>query len=364
MIKTYIAIYTIDIIALLFLSGLLYSNNLLGNHRKRSFSYAIILTILVILSEGGTMIAYEGGTDLRSLNILCNVLGFALTPIIPIVLIAIFDTNAFKMHILLLLPTTLNIVAAILSPLFGLIFYVDANNHYERGNIFFVFVIVYIINIIFLLIRILCACQKSLYPIKWKIISLSLFTLTGTCIQLLIPSVYSSWHCVTLSLLLLYILLSEFDGSFDTLTGFYNRAAFEKASKYLTGRKNLFVIAMDINNFKEINDTYGHEYGDTVLKEVATIIKSSFDDNCSCYRIGGDEFYIICRDANRKKLEHQLKCMTSNLAKERQNDSHLPMVAYGYSVFQGGNALDFQKTLKEADDQMYYYKQLHKKESV
>lgn len=361
MTRTHIAIYILDIIALFFLFGLLHSDNLLSNHRKRSFSYGIIFTVFIILAEVGTILFSGGNPELRSWNILCNVLGFALTPIIPIVLIDIFDPKILRMHKVFLLPTILNIVAVMLSPLFGLIFYVDVSNHYERGSIFFFFVLVYIINIIFLGIIIWYTGRKYLYPIKWKIVSLSIFTVVGTCIQLLVPSIYSSWHCVTLSLLLFYILLSEFEQSFDTLTGLYNRAAFEKASKHLTGKKMFSVIAMDINNFKEINDTYGHDYGDAVLKEVAAIIRDSFDNNCCSYRTGGDEFCVICRDANREKIEHQLKCMTNNLTKKRENDSCLPMVAYGYSVFQGSKTLDFREKMKAADDQMYYHKRLHKK---
>lgn len=362
--ETYIVVHILDIIALLFLSGLLCRNDLLDNYRKKALLYGIIFTVIVILSEIGMIIAYGGNTELRSLNVFCNVLGFALTPIIPIVLIAIFDTKLLQKHMFLLLPTMLNIVAVILSPLFGLIFYVDANNYYERGSIFFVFVAVYIINIIFLLISTFHTGQKPLYPIKWKIISLALFTVAGTCIQLLFPSVHSSWHWVTLSLFLLYILLSEFDGSFDTLTILYNRTAFEQDLKRLTCNKMFSVINMDINNFKEINDTYGHEYGDAVLKEVAAILKDSFDNHCNCYRIGGDEFYIICKSANQEKLEHQLKRMTNELAKKRQKDSCLPTVAYGYSIFQADTTLDFQKVLKEADAQMYYYKRLQKGKSI
>lgn len=362
MIETYIVLFSLDIIALLFLSGLLYHNNLLSNHRKEPFLFGIAFTVLVILSEVGTILTFGGSAELRNLNMLWNVLGFALTPMIPIVLIAIFDIKILLNHMFLLLPTIFNVVLTILSPWFGWIFYVDVNNHYARGDVFFVFVAVYTINIIFLLISILSTCQKSLYPIKGKIISLYLFTVAGTCIQILAPTVYSSWHCVTLSLFLLYILLSEFDGSFDTLTGLFNRAAFEKASKQLVGGKRFSVIAMDINNFKDVNDTYGHEYGDTVLKEVAGIIRASFDNRCNCYRIGGDEFYIISLDANREKIEDQIKCMTNNLTKERQNDTCLPTVAYGYSIFCEGKTLDFSKILKEADDQMYYYKHLQKKD--
>jgi GGDEF domain-containing protein len=60
------------------------------------------------------------------------------------------------------------------------------------------------------------------------------------------------------------------------------------------------------------------------------------------------------------KLEYQLKSMTNNLGKERQNDDCLPTVAYGYSIFKGGKGIGFKEVLNEADEQMYYFKKLQK----
>ena len=359
-IGTYLATYIMDIIALIFLFILLYNNYQLGSHHKRLFSWGIFFTIVVILAEIGTIIAYEGKAEVRSLKILCNVVGFSMTPVIPIVLTAIFDTKTLKRHGFLLLPTLFNIAVVILSPIFGWVFYVDAANHYARGPLFLVFVAVYIFNILILFFRTLYACQRMLYPIKWKIISLFLFTIIGTCVQLVYPTVYVTWHCVTLSLFLLYILLTEFDGSFDTLTQLFSRAAFDKALKQLRGKKMFSIIVMDINDFKEINDTYGHKYGDNVLKEVAAIIKRSFEHQCSWYRTGGDEFCVICRDANHEKLGEQLRILTTNLRAKRQINQNLPTVSYGVSIFDGTKPLDIQHMLNEADAQMYYYKKLDK----
>lgn len=361
MINTHIAIYTIDIIALLFLFGLLYGDNLMGRYRKKSFSYGIVVTIFVILAEAGTIMTSNGTFEFRNLNVLCNLAGFMLAPIIPIILTDIFDTKILKTYKWLILPTVLNIIMTMLSPLFGLIFYVDKSNHYQRGSMFFFFVVVYIFNILLLAISTWYASRKYFFPIKRKIITLFFFTVTCTCIQVLFPSVYSSWHCVTLSLLFLYILLSEFESSFDTLTGLYNRAAFEKAPKQLNLKKPFTIVAMDVNDFKKMNDTYGHDYGDLVLKEVGKIIKESFDKNCSCYRIGGDEFCVILRELNKDKLEIQFKNMTNNLAKKRQNDKNLPTISYGYGFSKGEEVFDFQTVLKVADEQMYYHKNLQKK---
>jgi len=52
--------------------------------------------------------------------------------------------------------------------------------------------------------------------------------------------------------------------------------------------------------------------------------------------------------------------MIDNLAKMREKDNHIPTVSYGYSIYTGGEKLDFNKILKDADDQMYYYKKKYK----
>ncbi|NLZ52352.1 MAG: diguanylate cyclase, partial [Thermoanaerobacteraceae bacterium] len=154
----------------------------------------------------------------------------------------------------MLVPTFINIVATVLSPVFGFIFYVDANNQYIRGDHFFIFITVYIINFLFLVISTLEVGKRYNYPIMGKMLGLSLFTIVGTSIQVVNPLAYSSWHCITLSLLLYFLLLSEFDSSFDTLTGLYNRAAFDKATKQMIEEKPFSVIIIDINDFKSIND--------------------------------------------------------------------------------------------------------------
>ncbi len=360
MLENYIATYFLDAVALSFLCYLIRNDSILDKDRKGPFYLGTTLTILIILSDVGTIIAANGGTNLRILNIICNVVGFTLAPVIPIILIAIFNIEVLQSNKLLMLPSILNMFATALSPWLSILFYVDANNQYTRGNYFFIFVAAYIINLIIMLISTVKTGEKHHYQIKAKMTTLSLFVLVGTSIQIIIPSVYSTWHSVTLSLLLYYLLLTEFDGSLDALTKLHNRAAYEKMANKMEDRKLYSVIVIDVNNFKEVNDTYGHEFGDNVLKKVASVIRKSFDNRCTCYRVGGDEFYIINSETDPVKLEQQLKSMTSNLEKERETDNRLPTVAYGYSIFKGGKALNFQEVLKEADDRMYSFKSVQK----
>ncbi|MGI6678703.1 MAG: GGDEF domain-containing protein [Dehalobacterium sp.] len=351
----------VDVAALVILCYLIYSNSILHQNRKRPFYLGIVLTVLVILAEAGTIIA-GANADLRFLHIFCNVFGFAMAPLIPIILLAITDVHMLLTNKLLLLPSILNLFATVLSPWLGFVFYIDLNNHYARGDLFFIFIASYFINLIILLFSTMRIGHKHHYPIKRKITALSLFVIAGTSLQLILSSIYSSWHSVTLALLLYYLILSEFDGSFDALTRLQNRAAYDKMAHMMDGRnpKPYSVIVMDINNFKEINDTYGHDFGDTVIKKVASVIKKSFDTGYACYRVGGDEFFVISRETDPAKIEVRLKSMTHRLINERKKESRLPTVAYGYSIFEGGDAIGFQEVLKAADDQMYYYKKILK----
>lgn len=355
-----IAISLINIIALVILSRMINGNNVIVNRRKKPFALGIALTIVVILAEIGTIVADDGGSSWRSLNILSNVLGFMFTPLIPVVFLAIFDIKMIQTRLFLLLPAFLNGIAAILSPIFGLLFSVDANNQYTRGNLFFLFVTVYMMHLLYLIVITLRHVRRHLYSIQWNLFGLIIFVVFGTFIQLIFPYVHTSWHIVTLSLFIYYILLSEYDGRFDSLTGLYNRSAFEKDIRFMKKRKQYTVIVMDLNDFKCINDTYGHEHGDTVLKKIATIIKESFDTECNSYRIGGDEFYVLYKCSDPEKIDRRLKDMTRRLAEERKHDNSLPTIAYGSSMSKT-DIPDIQIMLKEADSEMYLYKQKQKK---
>lgn len=326
------------------------------NSRKFAFLYAIILVIVVILSEAVTILAALGGPDARLISIIFNVVGFSLSPLIPIILIGIFDYRALKRIYWFYIPSVLNIILVLLSGFLNVIFYVDANNVYIRGNFFFLFVITYIINVILFVLVVWYKSRNDFYPIKAKIIYLASFVLAGSMIQIIFPYINSTWHVATISILLLYILLFDFEGNFDALTKLYNRAAFEKELLKLKSKTTYSIIMIDINNFKNVNDSCGHGYGDEVLIDVANVIKSVFDNATKYYRIGGDEFCIICNDCNKEKLELRLNLMNDHFAKTREKNTTFPTIAYGFCIVSRENLLSVQDALKEADQKMYQSK--------
>lgn len=356
---TYSATHFLDLAALCFLAGLIHSTTTLNRSRKKPFLVGIMLTVLVILAEAGTVLL---GTfpNLRSLNIFCNLLGFALTPLIPLAITLILDRGILPRRKLIFVPTALNLLAVVFSPRFNWIFHVSSHNGYARGRYFALFIVVYLANLLFLAAGTLEIGKRHNYPLRGKLLVLALFTIGGTSIQLIFPSVHSSWHCVTLALFFYFFLLSEFDSSFDALTGLYNRSSFDRAVRNLGDAGGFCLIMIDIDDFKLINDAQGHDVGDQVMRSVAEVVRRAFGREYTCYRFGGDEFAVIGSETEPGRVEDRLRAVVSGLEDLRRQDAQLPTVSYGYSVVGWGEQLDFHRVFKEADDQMYRSKREQK----
>ena len=87
----------------------------------------------------------------------------------------------------------------------------------------------------------------------------------------------------------------EFISSHDIMTGVYNRRKFFELAENIFDKKddNLYAIMIDIDKFKNINDTYGHPTGDKVIKLVASTISENLDKNVLFARLGGEEFAVV-----------------------------------------------------------------------
>lgn len=108
----------------------------------------------------------------------------------------------------------------------------------------------------------------------------------------------------------------EAEAKTDLLTGLYNKVSAERAIKKLINRqKNIegTLIVLDLDDFKQVNDTYGHPAGDTVLRETAAQLKGMFRSTDIVGRWGGDEFFVFAvgmaeSEHLRQKLAQMLSC--------------------------------------------------------
>ncbi|MBP3886654.1 MAG: GGDEF domain-containing protein, partial [Cellulosilyticum sp.] len=96
----------------------------------------------------------------------------------------------------------------------------------------------------------------------------------------------------------------------DALTQIFNRGYFNK--KFETLKKqgcDFYLVMFDIDNFKKINDTYGHVYGDYVIKTIAQITKKTLGKDGNVFRYGGEEFAIIFEKSNHTQVIEQVEAV-------------------------------------------------------
>ena len=114
------------------------------------------------------------------------------------------------------------------------------------------------------------------------------------------------------------------------------------------------IYYFDVDEFKSINDTYGHGEGDSMLSEVGGVIYASFSHVGHCYRIGGDEFCVILR--RRVELLDKLNTTFQELIEQKhREDPRIPYVALGFAFFRFGIS-HIQAVVEEADAMMYQNK--------
>jgi len=105
----------------------------------------------------------------------------------------------------------------------------------------------------------------------------------------------------------------EYLAHYDSLTGLPNRHSFELELKECVSSqslvKNAAILLIDLDDFKEINDTFGHDVGDALLKDVSKRISSHLREDYFLSRFGGDEFVIILPDIGASKLETTNICL-------------------------------------------------------
>jgi diguanylate cyclase (GGDEF)-like protein len=156
----------------------------------------------------------------------------------------------------------------------------------------------------------------------------------------------------------------------DNLTGCYNRHYLDhivereiKQSKRY--KSKLAVMMVDVNYLKKVNDNFGHNIGDFVIRKVADIILSSIRESDIAIRYGGDEFLIIMPRTG-KEAEILKNRISENLKTWNLNNSHLPFpisIAIGYSYWEPNSGLSLDNIISMADKEMYKNKKKIKEEN-
>lgn len=150
----------------------------------------------------------------------------------------------------------------------------------------------------------------------------------------------------------------------DPLTNTYNRRSLERSFPKLAtacGKegKKLGILMLDLNNFKEINDSFGHQMGDDILVHVASILNDFGKKKDLIARWGGDEFVMLVPDYQEEFKFVYLDALNQKLKGEKVDNLPMISASIGFSIYPDeGKTL--QELLKTADEAMYKAKEMKK----
>jgi diguanylate cyclase (GGDEF)-like protein len=328
-------------------------NIIINKQKNIVYILASVITIILLSLEMISLMMemkHSSNPELMIPNRIVHILKFSLSPLIPFILY-FFNTKKERIiTYILAIPFLFNALMCIISYQTGWIFFIDAQNQHIQGKLF---LLPLITGMFYYLLMVMSITKSDVeYELEDKKVLIPIFSIPilAVLIQRFFESLAIIWSSISLSLLLFYIFLRELQFKYDVQTGIRNRSAFEKEmEQYLKGDKSAAIVVIDINNLKRINDECGHKEGDEMICQAAGAIRDSFRGIGKAFRIGGDEFCVICRDVSKRTVDRALNKLDNLLISIRQKSNVNIVLAYGYAFYTKDKSKDIYAIFSQAD---------------
>lgn len=352
--NTYIACIGMTVFSMLILILFACKNFTVSVPARRGIIFSAVLIIICSSAECLGFLLDGAEPVFRVPHLIVKFVELSVAPFIPIVF-----ANAFQPHrsrLVFLIIQTVHTVIQFLSIFFGITFRVDENNVYHHCTFYDIYYIAIIVSAAFLLYSVALFGMRFQSQNKTALAMIAVFVVAGVACQALNESIRIVWLTVAMGAVLFYIYYCTVMIQVDALTELMNRNAYDRRVK--SEQKRVGILFFDVNDFKNINDKYGHQFGDESLVQVAKALRKVYGKYGYCYRIGGDEFCVILSKHIEYVQELELD-FVGLMAKKRLKESRLPTVSTGFSIFEPGKTT-FQEAVANADANMYEEKKRNK----
>ncbi len=298
-----------------------------------------ILAVVIVLSICDYVEAWAGNLDHRTvLRVFLSVMGYSLRPIA--IMLAIFMIY-HRVNFILLIPAILNTLVYCTAFFSTLAFSFSEENSFVRGPLGYTFIATSLIYVGILCYALFHAFESG-HGHEWLLVLYFFSTAILTVILTLFFNVDGLFNLTFLfGIILYYLHLYIQQTKLDALTGLFNRQVFytdiKKCGSSITG-----IVSIDMNCLKVLNDTMGHQAGDTALKTLSMCFLKNSGSRNMIYRIGGDEFVIFCI----RQKEEEMQKLVENLRRAVAETEY--SCSFGLSV-----GTDVEEMLKESDRLMY-----------
>ncbi|XAM52887.1 hypothetical protein TVTCOM_30010 [Terrisporobacter vanillatitrophus] len=370
MYKAILPIIDVDIIVVIFLVVILhaYKTKFKMNEKiNKTYVYIIITTIIIIILEIlDKILLLHHNTILVPITKIINIIGFGLSPMVSF-LWMVYLLQYFNMELrskLMIIPLIINLAISLLSYKYGFIFEVNNINIYSRGVFFLTSIFITYFYFMTSLIIIFKNKEKTEDKEYINLIMFEAIPFIAAIIQIFFNNLLLIWGSVGISLVIHYIYLQEKLLRYDNLTGVWNRMTSELYiyNNFINKNRSFSLVYVDVNDFKLINDTYGHNEGDKALINIANFLKDYFKSIGKVGRMGGDEFIIIIYKENGIQINSIIRDINIQLCKYNieLNKPYKLTISTGYKKFYNDYS-QIADYIKDVDELMYINKQKIKK---
>ena len=348
----------INVVMLVFL----YKNQSRQSYSTKLFQWFILSIILVAIFEILSWIAaVPGNKALIPVQYLTNVLFFSCN-LLPVAfglryldyIIFVSKEKNKKRFFLYLTPAYLNIVFVICNIFFdGFLFRIDAANTYHRGigsyiENGFAFLVAAIAVLHFFRNK-----QMITGRMTQVILILTLIPVAGILLQILFYGLALSLPAYTLAIFITFLLMERNEMLKDPLTLLNSRVQMENRLGYkLKSDEPFTAIMIDVDDFKNINDIYGHTVGDQVLKDISGMLLSGANFEDFVCRFGGDEFFVILESVNEIGNSY-IKRIDQRLSEYFSNKPYSVSLSYGVLYVDHSTKYTVKELLRITDRRMY-----------
>ena len=340
------SIYATNLIGVLLLTVMFICNFWRLQYKTYENKILIYMILTAIVACFFIVISYviEGkeGDLYRFLGYLINSFCFILNMSTALFWVLFMETHlrfepSKKKKFLLSIPMFVGVVLLAINVFVPIVFDLDSQNWYHRKPGFYVLVIIDFSYIAYILVQYLILKVKGLVQKFFPIYIFVIPIVIGLVIESVFVGVSISWPCIAIAICGVLACLQNEIIYRDQLTGVYNRTYLRYLQKNILdkNRYHMTGIMLDIDDFKKINDKFGHRIGDIALQTMAKILQESVSDMGTVIRYAGDEFIILVHSQNKAVVQTCIDEIHKNLDEfNKVNDLKYQLSAsMGYSPY-------------------------------
>jgi diguanylate cyclase (GGDEF)-like protein len=243
------------------------------------------------------------------------------------------------------------------------LYYFDSSEVYHRGPFFTLSCVIVMFMMLFCEAEVIVNRDKVDKRYLLPLVAFPLIPIVGSFLQIAFYGIAFSLNSSVYALLIVFVYVQNRNLDTDYLTGVYNRRKLdmrmEQAIRMSADGRTFAAILIDIDQFKNINDTLGHPTGDAALEDAAGILRESLRTDTFIARYGGDEFCVLLNVAEADDLDVIMERINKNA--ERFNavsgKPYQLRFSMGGAVYAPASQMDMKEFLMLIDTLMYKNKQ-------